>query len=917
MALGIVGRDEELAFVRAFLDRAEDGFGALVLEGEPGIGKSTLWRATVEHARSVGLRVLSARPAEAELGLAHAGLADLFEDALGDVLPRLSLPRRRALEGVLLLEEAPPNAVDSRALGVAVRDVLQGLGEQGPLLVAIDDVQWLDAASAGVIAFAFRRLDESPILLMLARRRADGLTPSELERALPEADVRRLSIGPLSVGAIHAFLRDRLHQAFPRQTLVRIHEQSGGNPFYALEIARALGANVDPTQPLPVPAALDELVRWRVSGLPATTRAALALAAAVGTPSESLLERAGVARDDLEPAVAAGVIVRDRGTIRFTHPLLAAAVYDARAHRRLAAVVDDPLARARHLALSCDSADAEVARALDDAAQLATDRGAAVLAAELREHALRLTPAGQPEDRHRRTLATARAHQASGEWTRARAVGRELLAEIGSGPQRAEVLDLLADFEVDELAAPLLEEALVEAATRLDLQLRIRIRLAMSRRFTSGFEAAFNEARNALAAAEDLDDDRLRVHALTAAAFLGRRCLVPDAQAYAARAREIAVRMGDPQLLKQSASVAGQLLVDRGEYETARASLERDYADWSERDERFAGNLLWSLAWLELWTGNFERAADCAARSHEISVQYGVEAHGEQLPGAWTAAHRGRLGLARELAERGLALCQEQIHVAGPLFPGVLGLVAYWGGDAAAGVAQFAEADRLAFAMDWRNPHVRPWTADYVEALLELGRIDEAARVLDVWEEDATALALPRVLAHAARCRGLIAAAEGRVDDAAAILERAILEHEQVGDRFGRARALLALGVVRRRLRQKAASRSTLEEALAAFTALGAASWIDRAQAELGQIGGRKRVEGLTPAERRVAALVAQGRTNREVAAALFLGARTVETHLSHVYAKLGIRSRAELARVYRADSEAAEQSSGGLTISS
>jgi DNA-binding CsgD family transcriptional regulator len=607
------------------------------------------------------------------------------------------------------------------------------------------------------------------------------------------------------------------------------------------------------------------------------------------------------------------VIARERGTIRFTHPLLASAVYDPGAHALLAEVVEDPLARARHLALASAFADADVARALDDAARLATERGAAVLAAELREHALRLTPAVDVDDRRGRALATARAHQAAGEWTRAQAIARELLADTGPGPRRAEVLTLLAEFEIDEQAVPLLEEALAEAAAAPDLHLRIRIRLARSRRFTSGFATAFEDARAALAAAEELDDDRLRVSALSAAAFLGRTGLVPDAAAYAARAREIAARSGDPELLKHAAWATGQVLVDRGEYEAARASLERDYDDWHERDERFAAGLQWTIAWLELWSGNFERAADCAAHSHEISVQYGVEEHPGPLPGAWTAAYRGRLDLARELAKRGLALCEEQIRVAGPLFPGVLGLIASWGGDVGSGVARFAEADRLAFALDWRNPHMRPWTADYVEGLLELGRNEEAACVLGVWEEDATALARPRVLAQVTRCRGLIAAADGRIDDAASLLEQAVVEHTRFGDRFGRARALLALGVVRRRQRQKASARTALEEALAAFTALGAAIWINRARAELGRIGGRKREEGLTAAERRVATLVAEGRTNREVAAALFLGERTVETHLSHAYAKLGVRSRAELARTFRPD----EQSSGGLTIPS
>ena len=917
MQRDIVGRERELGAVYALLDRPVEGVVGFVLEGEPGIGKSTLWLSGVAHAHSLGRRVLSAQPAEAERGLAHTGLADLFESVLDEVLPRLSPPRRRALEVALLLVEESPSAVDSRALGVAVRDALQVLGDDRPLLVAIDDLQWLDAASVGALAFALRRLDASPVVLLLARRVEDHAEQTALERALPETSVERLVLGPLSVGALHAFLRDRVNRVFARQTLLRIHEHSGGNPFYALEIARALGAEVDPTQPLPVPKALDELVRARLAGLPAPTREALALAAAAGTASEPLLERAGVGPEALAPALAAGVVTVDRGTIRFTHPLLASAVYDARLHARLAGVVDDPLARARHLALSTDSPDADIVRVLDDAVQSATRRGAAALAAELGEHALRLTPPADADGRHRRALATVRAHQSAGEWPRAQAIASELLADTRPGVQRADILALLAEFEVDELAVPLLEEALAEASASPVLHLRITVRLALCRRFTSGFAAAFDDVRAALAAAEALDEDELRVQALRAAAFLGRVLLVPEAPGYGEQARAIAIRSADPELLKLAATTLGQVLVDRGEYAAARSLLERDYDDWRERDERVAASLLWSLAWLELWTGDFERAAACAARSHEITVQYGVESHPAPLPGAWAAAYRGDFALARELAERGLALCERQLPLAGPLFPGVLGLVASWSGDLESGAAHFAEADRLALAVDWRNPHMRPWTDDYVETLLGLGRIAEAEDVLGVWEGGAKALARPRVLAQVTRCRGLIAAAEGRVDDAAALLEQALDELERVADRFGRARALFSLGVVRRRQRKKADARSALEEASSDFEDLGAATWAARARAELGRIGGRTRETGLTAAERRVAALAAEGRTNREVAATLFLGERTVETHLSHVYAKLGVRSRAELARVYRPSSEALGQSSGGRTISS
>ena len=248
-----------------------------------------------------------------------------------------------------------------------------------------------------------------------------------------------------------------------------------------------------------------------------------------------------------------------------------------------------------------------------------------------------------------------------------------------------------------------------------------------------------------------------------------------------------------------------------------------------------------------------------------------------------------------------------------PVHLGTLGVVALEAGDLHAALDWFGESEATTVRLGWREAGKRWWVPDHVEALLALDRADDAERVLDAWETDARRLERAWVLAHVTRCRGLVAAARGNVSEAASLLENAVTQHETVDDSFGRARALLALGVVRRRQRQKRAARDAIEAALTGFGELGSATWIEKARAEVGRIGGRTRTEGLTAAERRVAALVAEGRTNREVAAALFLGERTVETHLSHVYAKLGVRSRAELARTFRPD----EQSSGGIAISS
>lgn len=904
MAYEIVGRDQELASVRAFVDGAGVGPAALALEGDPGIGKSTLWLAGVERARESGSRILLSRPAEAERGLAHAGLGDLFESVLDDVLPRLSAPRRRALEAALLLEDATTEAVDPRALGLAVRDALQVLAEQAPLVVAIDDLQWLDAASTDALAFGLRRLDESRVLLLLARRCANGAQPSEIEKALADENVRRLPLRPLSVGALHMLLRDRVHRAFARQTLLRIHERSGGNPFYALELARALGSEVDLTQPLPVPQTLEGLVRARLTGLPATTREALALAAAFGAPSTSLLERAGVDPRALDAAVAANVIEHGDGALRFSHPLLSSVLYAdladdrQRVHRRIADTVDDPLVRARHLALATYGADREVAAVLDEAARTASGRGAAALAAELAEHALRLTPLGGSDGRRRRALAAARAHQAAGEWTRARTIATDLLAETEIGSLRPEVLLLLSELERADRSIVLLEEALREAKSRPALQSAIHCRLAWAKREHGG------HARAALELADEVDDDALRARARAVHAVLGWFAGESDASADLPRAREFADAVGGERLVREATQAIVNTLAPSSKRGEARALFEHELREWREQDEPRAARASWGLAWVEFWAGRWELAAEHAARAHDISIQYGLEMPQDHLPIAVIAVHRGKSELAREHSQRALDLAKKQSGVL-PQHSAVIGLVSLSDADMSAADEWLDQADRHAALVGWNEPSIRWWTGDRVELLLERGRIDQAVKVLDAWEADAVRVAREWVLAHVTRCRGLVAAAGGEVEAAPDLLARAVAEHETVGDPFGRGRALLALGIVRRRIRQKRPAREAIEAALEAFETIGASGWAAKAHAELGRISGRRRAEGLTPAERRVAALVAEGRTNREVAAALFLGERTVASHLNHIYAKLGIRSRTELALRLRADEPA------------
>ena len=900
--LEIVGRDEELSSIAAFIDEGPGAAGAaaLVLEGEAGIGKSTLWLAGVERARERGLRTLLSRPAEAERGLAHAGLGDLLEDVLDETLPALPAPRRRALEVAMLRSEAPGDPIDHRGVAVALRDVLQRLSEHGSLLIAVDDAQWLDPSSSVALAFALRRLSTSRVRVLFAQRPADEGQPSGPERALAPERVRRLQVGPLSVGALHQLLRDRLGRSFARQTLLRIHEQSGGNPFFALELARVFGADGDPLEPLPVPRTLEELLRTRISGLPASTRAALAVASALGTSSESLLGRAGIEADALEPAVAAHVIERSNGMIRFTHPLLASVLYrdlgEKRRiiHGRIAEIVEDPVVRARHLALSKDAPDSDVAAVLDEAARAAVDRGASAVAAELSEHAVRLTPLDARDERHRRAMAAARAHEVAGEWTRARTIATDLLAETDIGSWRAEALILLAELESVDRAAERLEEALRDSASRPALQSVIHGRLAWARRFGTGFD----HGGAALELAERLDDDVLRARARAVQAILG--WFAGDAEAprdLPALVQLLPSALGGERLVQEATQAIVNTLAPSSKRDEARALLEREHRAWRERDEPRAARALWGLAWVEFWAGRWELAAEHAAYAYDIAIQYGLEVPQDHLPIAVIAVHRGQLQLAREHSERALDLAEAQFGFHPPQHLAVLGLVALWQGHPSAALDWFHEADRRAEALGWGEPSMRWWTADHVELLLEHGRIDDAVHLLDAWETDATRVAREWVLADVTRCRGLVAAARADVERALELLAQAVAEHEAVGDPFGRARALLALGTVRRRARQKRPAREAIEAALEGFQAIGAPGWAAKTRAELGRIGGRRQAEGLTAAERRVASLVVEGRTNREIAAALFLGERTVASHLTHAYAKLGVRSRTELAR--------------------
>ncbi|HEV8572515.1 MAG TPA: AAA family ATPase, partial [Actinomycetota bacterium] len=676
----IIGREAEVTAIDRFLAGVPLGPRALVLEGAAGIGKTILWKEGLSLAAARGYRILSCQPAESETQLALTGLADLLEGYVDESLPALPEPQRDALEVALLrrLPVGPPPA--QRAVSVAVLGVFRSVAKLCPTLLAVDDVQWLDGSSARVLEFAARRLTDEPIGVFLTRRVADGeRAPLVLDRVVPEGRHEQIAIGPLTLGALYRLIHARLGLSFPRPTLVRIHEGSGGNPFFALELARALEQRRNkPTgiEPLPVPDTIGQLVRDRIARLPARTREVLLATSALAQPTVSLVDRVlgerGLAPAELERAVRAGLIELEGERIRFTHPLVASVHYSGtplaerrRMHRRLAGGADEPEERARHLALGSGGPDTGVAEALDHAARKARTRGAPDAAAELAELAATLTPEERPDEARRRRVDAAEDHFAAGDSERARTLLEEAIASAQPGPERADLLVRLAwvRYNADSLteAQAHLHRALSEAGDDSRIIAWVQFMLAMVLVWRGDLPRSVVHARRALDLAERLEDPALLGPVLTAVgmteSYAGagiRLDLMERSIAESERAEGAVVDWRPGQML-------GGLQMMGDDLDAARATLLTVHSRALERGEE--GSLDDHLFWmseLESRAGNFELAAQYAAQGHEIALRAGHQRNVAQLLyiRALVEAHIGRVDQARSLAEEGLAIAE-------------------------------------------------------------------------------------------------------------------------------------------------------------------------------------------------------------------------------------------------------------------
>ena len=928
--MGVLGRDGELGRIEAWLrrDGADPAAVATVLtiEGEPGIGKTTLWTEAVRHARQAGWDVLSCRPGPSEAGLPHLGLADLLRSVSDEPFARLPPLQRRPIEVALLREEAGEGDLEPRSVGTALTALLGVLAHRQPLMLAVDDAQWLDPASARSVAFALRRLDSLPLRLLVAvriehpheraavraERPAERRTGSyaTIEASLDRQVIQVLQVGPLSLAATHQMFLQALGASFPRPVLVRIHRAASGNPFYALEIAREIHRlGVPPSgEPLPLPDDHRDLALVRLRRLPPATRDALAVVATMSRPSAGHLDL-----EALAPAERAGIVrVHPSGRVEFTHPLFGSALYSSLPeatrrglHRGLAEQAASPEERARHLALAAEGPDEATATELDRAAVAAGARGAADMAVELKELACRLTPPADLEGRLHRDIELADRRYFAGDPNGARRGLERWLSALPPGDDRAQVLLELGSLSYvqgeAEAGRALMTQALSEAQAPA-LRARIHSRIGSG---SDDADVALEHGEAALALLDEREDPQLYSFALHTVAMF---------KLYGGRGADHAAIEKGMRLQREAAGwdlspVPAFWARNFDDFDTARKRFEDILRAFREQgDEAQVSAALTHLARVEAMTGHMSSARALTEEALDLAGQTEQETYRDMALCArgQVCAQAGDLAEARAAATEVLGRLQDHPDVVLEVTAReVLGLVALTAGDPAEADRQLSRADEIEELIHNREPINQRFQADHAEAVIGLGDLERAEELVRRMEARAKALPRPWILAVSARSRGLLNAARGELGEALSDYERALEAHQTLDMPAELGRTLLAQGRLLRRRNERQRAQECLEEAARVLEAGGAAGWVTVAHDELGRARGRRRSpERLTATERQIAELAVSGLRNSEIADRLFLSGKTVEANLSRAYRKLGIRSRMELGPRLASDPE-------------
>jgi DNA-binding CsgD family transcriptional regulator len=919
-----------LAELGAAIDGACSGSGTLVLiEGDPGIGKSRLCAATCEAADAAGMRLLRARGGELEQDLTYGIAKQLFERCLAELDPKagesiLSGPARLA---GMALDPDPEDLRLSSETGVShgLYWLVSNLAELGPVALVIDDAQWADAPSLRFLLYLSRRLDGLPVALIVATRSRELISERQLLDMLAgEPICRRLALRPLSPQGVKTLLEEQLGRPVAEQLVTRCHEVSGGNPFLLGEIARSLTGDDenDWVQSAGLaPKAVTRTILLRLGQLGATARAtAEALAAAgdgvgfgvlcdmVDAPADAV----GSALDTL----AANAITTGGSPLSFVHPIVRTAIYGdiphwrrqdlhARAAHALRARRAPPEEIAHHFLLTEPAGDPETVPYLRMVAHRSLERGAHENAVRLLARALREPPAdadraavltelseaefrgGRPAEAGEHAIEALGLASGGDVRVRAAIVGGGALMATGRPVEALQLLETQA------------REGDGEDVLRLETE---RVTLAMWVRGVIPLPWLDDELARFSRLAGNTTYERL---ALTQAALAAAYDPAGDAETAASIARRA---LGDGALLADltcdsiAVGMAAYVLILAEDLDAADPELARILIDARDRGS-LLGNVAGRMAigQAALVRGRLGDAAghlDAALVSgRELwdspvvnrCVSFAVSFLTEAL------LHLGNEAEAREVIEKAQAAgdYDRPDFVWSRYGRGLLRLLA---DENPAGAAEdliaFGEASRAGGFED----RVTPWRQWGALALAQLGREEEARALADeqlaiasAWSDAAHGAAL--------RDRALV----GPPDEAEPLLGKAAELLEGSVRLLDRARVAIDHGVALRRLGSRTDARTWLERGLELAARCEAAPLIERARSELAVLGARPRrlmfsgLEGLTASERRVAAMAAEGMSNREIASSLFVTIKTVETHLGRVYRKLDISSRAEL----------------------
>ncbi len=920
--VALIGRRALQDAARACLAAGE----GVLFSGPPGIGRSTLLAAVAAEASATrpGGTTLRCSPAAEDSRLPYVGLIDLFAPVPQDVLDALPGAPRAALRAALLRGPEPADAAHRLAVRMAVLDVLRRLAERGPLLLVVDDLQWLDEPTAAVLAFALRRLDPAAGLdvgFVAAERVADGGQPERLGCCPPAT--AEITVPPLTADDVARLLRAGTGSAPAAPAVRAIQQAAAGNPFYATELGRAAQRGGPPPEDFPddaawlvVPPRLRARVLGRFRALPDPVRHTLLVCATAGRCGLTLLRAAGIADPaaDLAEAERFAVAAADAaGRIRFSHPLVAAAVYaDApwharrEAHALLAGVVCEPVERARHLALANPHEDEATAASLSSAAAAARERGTPDAAARLSALAARRTPADRGADRADRWLTAAEHALDAGYGEEAGRIARCVLDSSGSARQRvrARLVLLRTAGQALDGAGALIADGLRDAEGDPELEAGLHQWAAVRGLLCGELESAARHARRAARRATLAGDTRVRISALT---VLARARSLTGQTAGAETALEQALALvGEARSGPESWTLLRMrslLAMDSDRVVEAREHVSRLLG----AIEEFAGveevvATLVALTRIQVRAGDCAQACGTAARLTLTVAESGVRSAPALYAAALAATFGGTRQEARLLAERAVRASEadgDQLFLLRAL--AVLGQGALLAGDPA-GAADAVEVLRrvkeIGEAMSAADPPLLHWYGDLAEALVMLGETDAAAGVVRQAYERAHDQVPASVLACLERAEGLREAAVGRAKEGAALLLSSADRLRALDLPVDLVRTLIALGAVERRARHRTGARAALAEALQIAERAGAVPLADRAREELTRVDANTHGAGplLTPTEARIAELVGGGATNREVAAKLFISVKTVEGTLSRIYRKFGVRSRTALA---------------------